>query len=75
MVLKAKGYFRKSVLRCRFLGRRTPPKRVRKTNIQVKSQAARDVRNLAGRAVFPASEATASIAGTALPMDGGWTAH
>ena len=26
-------------------------------------------------ALFLASEAAASITGTALPMDGGWTAH
>jgi len=40
--------------------------------IQVRSQTARDVRNLAGRAVFLASEAAAWITGTALPlrMDG-----
>jgi hypothetical protein len=89
MVLEAKGYFRKSVLRCRFRDRRTPKlfheepeagklhirdcaKTVRKVTIQVRSQTARDVRNLAGRAVFLASEAAAWITGTALPlrMDG-----
>jgi 3-hydroxybutyrate dehydrogenase len=49
--------------------------RVRKLTIKVRSQPARDVRNLAGRAVFLASEAAAWITGTALPLDGGWTAH
>jgi len=44
-------------------------------NIQVKSQAGCDARNLAGKAVFPASETAAPITGTALPVDSGWTAH
>ena len=33
------------------------------------------VAELAALAVFLASDAAASITGTIIPMDGGWTAH
>jgi len=33
------------------------------------------VEELAALAVFPCSDGDASITGTALPVDGGWTAH
>jgi 3-hydroxybutyrate dehydrogenase len=52
MVLEAKGYFRKAALRCRLPRHQTPtalPWRFWNMNILIKSQAARDARNLSGK--------------------------